>query len=164
LIGRDPHRYYRRHARRSLRSGTFPVMLIGTGEPLGLIAMAAIGKWLFRHRSAFLPFTIAAAAFILAAVIHRHHPHYWIAALAITSIATIILGIPQRIIWAHPAVKFIARIISRAWRAIGIDRPAERAYATTVIAVCGGWLTAAIANGPTVKPLPDIAAISTVVL
>jgi S-DNA-T family DNA segregation ATPase FtsK/SpoIIIE len=162
MLGRDPHRYYRRHARRSLRRGTLPVMLIGTGEPVGLIALAAISKWLFRHRSAFLPFTVTAAAFILAAVIHRHHRHYWIAALAITSITAIILGIPQRIIPAHPSVKFIARIISRAWRTIGIDRPAERAYVTTVIAVCGGWLTAAIADGPTMKPLPSIALIATV--
>jgi DNA segregation ATPase FtsK/SpoIIIE, S-DNA-T family len=165
LIGRDPYyRRGRRYARRALRNGSLPVMLIGTGEPLGLIALAAFSKWLFRHRSAFVPFLITAAAFIIAAVTHRHHPHYWIAALAITAVVTVILGIPHRIIWAHPSMKFAAGLITRAWRACGIDRPAERIYATTVIAVCGGWLTAAIANGPTVKPLPDIAAISTVIL
>ena len=130
----------------------------------GLIALAALGKWIFRHWSAFLPFTITAAAFALAAVTHRHHPHYWIAALAITSIMTIILGMPHRIMWAHPSMKFTAGLISRAWRACGIDRPAERIYATTVIASAGGWLTAAIADGPAMKPLPAIAAISTVIL
>jgi S-DNA-T family DNA segregation ATPase FtsK/SpoIIIE len=168
MIGRDPrYRHYRdsrRHARRSLRRGAVPVMLIGTNEPAGLIALAALGKWLFRHRSAFLPFTVTAAAFIVAAIIHRHHQHWWIAALAITSAGTVILGIPHRIIWAHPAMKFTAGLISRAWKACGIDRPAERIYATTIIAAAGGWLTAAIANGPAMKPLPAIAGIGTVVL
>jgi S-DNA-T family DNA segregation ATPase FtsK/SpoIIIE len=139
-------------------------MLIGTNEPVGLIALAVTGKWLFRHRSAFLPFTITSAAFALAAVIHRHHPHYWIAGLAITSVTTIILGIPHRIIWPHPSMKFTAGLISQAWRACGIDRPAERIYATTVIAAAGGWLTAAIADSPEMKPLPAIAAIGTMVL
>jgi DNA segregation ATPase FtsK/SpoIIIE, S-DNA-T family len=168
LTGRDPYyRHYRdsrRYARRSLRRGAFPVMLIGTSEPVGLIALAALGKWLFRHRSAFLPFTVTAAAFIAAAIIHRHHQHWWIATLAITSIVTVILGIPHRIIRAHPTVKFTAGLISRAWQACGIDRPAERIYATAIIAVCGGWLTAAIADGPAVKPLPAIALIATLVL
>ncbi len=163
---RDPHyRRYRRYASRSLRRGAaFPVMLIGTGEPAGLIMLAAFSKWAFRHRSAFLPLAITAAAFTVATAVHRHHPHYWIATLAFTSVAAVILGMPHRIIWAHPAMKFTAGVISRAWQACGIDRPAERAYATTVIAACGGWLTAAIAYGPTMKPLPAVAAIATVIL
>src|SRR5215472_15748720 len=101
---RDPYsRHYRRYARRSLRrGGAFPVMLIGAGEPAGLIMLAALSKWAFRHRSAFLPFTITAAAFTIAAVVHRHHPHYWITAFAVTSVTTLILGVPHRVIWAHP--------------------------------------------------------------
>ena len=55
MIGRDPYRQYRRYARRSRRRGAFPVMLIGTGEPVGLIAVAALCRWMFRHRSAVAP-------------------------------------------------------------------------------------------------------------
>jgi DNA segregation ATPase FtsK/SpoIIIE, S-DNA-T family len=163
---RDPYsRHDRRHARRALRrGGGFPVMLIGTGEPAGLIMLAALSKWAFRHRSAFLPFIITTTAFIAAALMHRHHPHWWIATLVLTSALTVILGMPRKIIPAYPPVKFTAGLISRAWKACGIDRPAERAYATTVIAATGGWLTAAIASGPAMKPLPAIAAITTIVL
>jgi DNA segregation ATPase FtsK/SpoIIIE, S-DNA-T family len=84
--------------------------------------------------------------------------------LVLTVMTAIVTGVPHRIMRAHPAMKFTAGIISRAWQACGIDRLAERIYATTVITGCGGWLTAAIASGPDVKPLPAIALIATVVL
>lgn len=164
MFTRSPYRQYRRYARRSRRHGGFPVMLIGTGEPLGLIAVTALAKWAYRHRSAFAPFAIAAAEFVIAALLHRHHQHWWVGGLCITAIATLILGIPHQIIWAHPTTKFTAGLIGRAWQACGIDRPVERGYATTVIAVCGSWLTAAIAAGPAAKPLPAIAIAGTVVL
>jgi S-DNA-T family DNA segregation ATPase FtsK/SpoIIIE len=164
MYGRDPYRQYRRHARRAWRRGSAPVLLVGTGEPLGLIAVAALSKWAYRHRSAFAPFTVAAAEFAAAAYTHRHHPHYWIPVLVLTVIIAIFLGVPHRIIWAHPSMKFTAGIIDRAWQACGIDRPAERIYATMVITGCGSWLAAAIGAGPTVKPLPAIALIATVVL
>lgn len=112
MIGCYPHRYYRRYARRAFRHGV-PVMFIGSGEPLGLIAIAAAGKWAYRHRSAFLPFAVTTAVSILAAVAHRHHQRWWIAALAVTAIAVVIPGIPHRIMWAHPSMKFTAGIISR---------------------------------------------------
>ena len=165
MIGyRDPYRRYRRYARRSLRHGGMPLVLIGTGEPLGLIAIAAFSKWAYRHRSAFAPFGIATALFILAAVIHRHHPRYWILIMTITALIAVIAGIPHRVMWAHPSMKFTTGLISRLWKACGIDRTTERIYATAVITVCGGWLSAAAGIGPAVKPLPAIAAISTVVL
>jgi DNA segregation ATPase FtsK/SpoIIIE, S-DNA-T family len=164
MTGRNPHRQYRRHARRSWRHGTFPVMLIGAGEPLGLIAVAALSRWLFRHRSAFAPFGIAVAEFAVAAMLHHDHERSWAAALCSTVITAIILGVPHRFLWAHPSLKVTAGILARAWEACGIDRPAERAYATTVVIAAGGWLTAAVAIGPAVKPLPAIAVISTVVL
>lgn len=164
MLGRNPYRQYRRYARRSWRYGGLPVMLVGAGEPIGLIAIVALGKWAHRHRSTFAPFAITAAEFILGAVLHRHHPHWWIAAMTITAIVTVILGVPHRFMWAHASMKFTAGILTRAWEACGIDRPAERAYATAVMTACGGWLTAAIAHGPAAKPLPTIAAIGTVVL
>ena len=46
----------------------------------------------------------------------------------------------------------------------GIDRAPERIYATVVIVTAGSWLSAAIAAGPTVKPLPAIAVITTMIL
>ena len=50
------------------------------------------------------------------------------------------------------------------WAACGIDRPAERAYAACTVAATGGWLSAAIAAGPLARPLPQVAAIVTMVL
>ncbi len=164
MLGRDPYRQYRRYSRRSWRNGPAPVLLIGAGEPLGLIAPAAVSKWAYRHRSAFAPFLIAAVTVAAAAFTHRHHPQYWIPVLALTLMTAIVTGVPHRMVWAHPSLKLPAGLISRAWRACGIDRPAERLYATTVITACGGWLTAAIAIGPYTKPLPATALTATVLL
>ena len=163
---RDPYRRYRRHARRNWRGrrDPFPVLFIDPGEPLGLIAAAALARWAYRHRSAFLPFAITAAAFIAAALIHPQHRRVWLAAALATAAITILAAIPHRLSWASPAARITAGIITRMWEACGIDRPAERIYAATVIAVTGGWLSAAIALGPAVKPLPAIAGISTVIL
>ena len=87
---RDPYRYYRRSMRRYRRGrySDYPVLLLGTGEPLGWLALAAIGRWAYRHRSAFLPLLIAAAAFIVAAVLHRHHAGAWIAVTVVTTVVT----------------------------------------------------------------------------
>jgi S-DNA-T family DNA segregation ATPase FtsK/SpoIIIE len=139
-------------------------MFMEPGEPAGLIVAAALGRWAYRHRSAFLPFVITGAAVIAADVIRRHHPGAWIAAVTVTAAVTIVAGIPHRILWARPAGRITAGILARAWEACGIDRPAERAYATAVIAVTGGWLSAAIAIGPATKPLPAVAAIATLIL
>jgi S-DNA-T family DNA segregation ATPase FtsK/SpoIIIE len=164
MPGRDPYRQYRRYARRSWRHGAAPVLLIGTGEPLGLIAAAAFGRWVYRHRSAFAPFLVAAAIVAAAAFTHRHHPQYWVPVLVLTVVTAIVAGVPHRIVWAHPSLKLPAGLISRAWNACGIDRPAERAYATIVITAAGGWLAAAIAAGPFTRPLPALAVITTMVL
>ena len=169
MMYRDPYRHsrhYRRQSRRAWRGRRdgYPVMFIGTGEPVSLIAAAALGRWLHRHRSAFAPLAVMLAVFITAGVIHRHHPRYWLAVVAITAVVTILTGIPHRLLWASPAGRFTATGLTRVWEACGIDRPIERIYATAVIAVAGGWLAAAIAIGPSVKPLPAIAVIATVLL
>jgi S-DNA-T family DNA segregation ATPase FtsK/SpoIIIE len=163
---RDPYRRQIRRARRALRHGDDPyrLVILGPDEPLGLIALAAAGRWAYRHRSAFAPFGITLAAFAIAAYTHPHHARYWIPVAGITLLAAILLGIPHRILWARPAGKVAAGFLSRVWVACGIDRGLERAYATAVIAVTGGWLSAAIATGPAVKPLPAIGGIATVVL
>jgi S-DNA-T family DNA segregation ATPase FtsK/SpoIIIE len=165
-MARDPYRRQMRRARRAMRKGENPysVMIVGPDEPFTFIALAAISTWAFRHRSAFAPFIITLAAFITAAITHTHHARWWIPVSCATVLLTILLGIPHRLLWARPAGQFTAGILVRMWEACGIDRAIERAYAGTVIAVAGGWLSAAIAIGPAVKPLPLIALIGSVVL
>jgi hypothetical protein len=38
------------------------VLLLGRDEPFGIIILAAIGRWVYRHRPALAPFGIALAA------------------------------------------------------------------------------------------------------
>jgi len=163
---RDPYRYYRRRARRSWRGrrDAYPIMFLDPGEPAGLIIAAWLGRWAYRHRSAFLPFAIALAAFIAAGAVHRHHAGAWIIALTVSVAATFIAAIPHQHAWTRPAGRIAAGVLARAWEACGIDRPVERVYAASVIAVTGGWLSAAIAFGPAVKPLPATVAIATMIL
>jgi S-DNA-T family DNA segregation ATPase FtsK/SpoIIIE len=167
-MARDPYRRQIRRAHRAMRrrngNDPFQVVILGPDEPLGLIALAAISRWAWRHRTAFIPFGITIAAFIIAAYIHPHHARYWLLVAGITITLTVILGIPHRLIWSRPAGKITAGALARLWDKCGIGRGIERAYATAVIAVAGGWLSAAIAIGPAVKPLPAIAEISTVIL
>lgn len=163
---RDPYRHYRRQMRRGFRGrrDNYPVMFLPPNEPWGLIVAAAIGRWAYRNRSAFLPLDIALAAFVGAVIIRNHHHGRWVAVALITAAVSIVLAIPHRLMWASPAGRIPAGLLARAWEACGIDRPAERAYATAVIAVTGGWLAAAVAIGPATKPLPAIAGIATVIL
>ena len=164
-MARDPYRRQIRRARRAMRNGEnpFQLVILGPDEPLGLIALAAAGRWAYRP-AAFVPFAITSAAFAIAAYTHPHHARYWLLVAGLTVLATVILGMPHRLLWARPAGKITAGALARLWEKCGIDRGIERAYAATVIAVTGGWLAAAIAIGPAVKPLPAIAGIATVLL
>ena len=168
MTRRDPYRQYRRHMRRSYRSqrGRYPVIVpVDYGyQPLGIIALAAIGRRAFRHRSAVAPFWVALAAFIAAGAAHGHHARWWIPVTVITTMTTAVLGFPLPVLRRHPAGRRIARVLSWLWERCGIDRAMERAYAGTVIATGGGWLAAAIASGPTAKPLPLTALMATVIL
>jgi S-DNA-T family DNA segregation ATPase FtsK/SpoIIIE len=146
------------------RRGGYPLIVPYPHEPAAAMAFAALARVLYRHRSAFRPFAVTAAAFILAAIIHRHHPGYWVIAAVVTAAAGGFLGMPHRLIWAQPGRELRAGWITRAWEACGISRPAERAYVTAVAVTAGGWISAAIAIGPLTHPLPGIAAIATVIL
>ncbi len=152
--------------RRAMRNGDdrFQFVILGPDEPIGLIALAALGRWAYRHRSAFAPFGITIAASIIAAFTHPHHARYWLLVAAITFLVTVLLGVPHRLLWARPAGKVTAGALARLWAACGIDRGMERGYVATVVAVTGGWLSAAIAAGPATRPLPMVAGIATVVL
>ncbi len=130
-----------RRARRAMRNGSndpFQLVILGPDEPLGLIALAAAGRWAYRHRTAFAPFGITIAAFAVAAYAHPHHARYWLLVAGITVLVTVVLGIPHRLLWSRPAGKFTQGALARLWEACGIDRGIERGYAATVIAVTGG--------------------------
>jgi S-DNA-T family DNA segregation ATPase FtsK/SpoIIIE len=157
-----------RRARRAMRrrgsNDPFQLVILGPDEPLGLIALEAAGRWAWRHRTAFAPFGISVASFAVAAYTHPHHARYWLLVAGITVVVSVVLGMPHRLLWSRPGGKFTAGVLMRLWEACGIDRGIERAYAATVIAVTGGWLSAAIAAGPFTRPLPAIAGIATVIL
>ena len=167
-MARDPYRRQMRRARRAMRkrgsNDPFQLVILGPDEPLGLIALAAIGRWAYRHRTAFVPFGVTIAAFAIAAYTHPHHARYWLPVMGLTVTVTVVMGIPHRFLWSRPAGKITAGALARLWEACGIDRGIERAYAATVIAVTGGWLAAAIGIGPVTKPLPLVAGTGTVIL
>lgn len=165
---RDPYRRQMRRMRRAMRTGQndnpYTVLILGPDEPLGLIILEIAARWAFRHRSAFAPFGVTLAGFITAATTHPHHAGYWIPVTAVTVTATVVFGFPLPVLRRHPAGRRIAGALYWAWDKCGIDRATERAYAATVIATAGGWLAAAIAIGPTIKPLPITALIATMIL
>jgi hypothetical protein len=73
MFGRNPYRRQMRRARRAWRKGeeAYPILFVGSDEPLGWLALAAAGRWAFRHRSAFAPLIIALAVFVAAAMVHQ---------------------------------------------------------------------------------------------
>jgi S-DNA-T family DNA segregation ATPase FtsK/SpoIIIE len=150
-------RGYRRH-------GGYPVILPAPYEPVAFIALAALARALFRHRSAFWPFATTGAVYLAAAILHRDHPVIWPWLAAVTATTAFILGIPHRLIWPGIPGRMAAGFITRMWEACGISRLAERIYATVTVTVAGGWLCAATVTGPAVKPLPAIAGTATVAL
>ncbi|MGH3797710.1 MAG: FtsK/SpoIIIE domain-containing protein [Pseudonocardiaceae bacterium] len=156
-----------RRARRAWRRDEegYPVMILGPDEPLFLVACAALGRWLFRHRSAFAPFLMMGGVFLVAGLIHRHHPGWWAPLTTLTIVITAALGVPHTIIVRrHPVGRVAAGLLARVWGVCGLDRAIERAYAAILIAVTGGWMAAAIAHGPTMSPLPTLAMVATVIL
>jgi S-DNA-T family DNA segregation ATPase FtsK/SpoIIIE len=166
-MARDPYRRQMRSIRRAMRKNgdnPYGVFIVGPDEPFGLIILSALGRLAFRHRSALAPLWVALAAFIAASAAHGHHAKWWIPVTVATALTTVILAFPLQVMRRHPASRPITRILSWTWQKCGIDRGLERGYTATVIATTGGWLAAAIANGPTVKPLPVVAVVATVIL
>jgi len=81
-----------------------------------------------------------------------------------TMVCTVALSIPHALLRRSGAGHLLAKLLTRLWRVCGIDRAIERAYAAVVIAVGGGWMSGAIAHGPTCSPLPTVATVATVML
>ncbi len=77
MARRDPYRRQMRRARRAMRrrgsKDPFQLVILGPDEPLGLIALEAASRWVYRHRTAFAPLGITGAAFAAAAYAHPHH-------------------------------------------------------------------------------------------
>jgi S-DNA-T family DNA segregation ATPase FtsK/SpoIIIE len=165
-MARDPYRRHVRRMRQQMRKDGNPygVVIVGPEEPFAFVVISAITRWLFRHRSAFAPFWLTLGAFIAASVAHRHHSGWWVPVMLATIAATALLGFPLPALHRERAGRIIARILARAWDMCGIGRAIERAYAAAVIATLGGWLSAAIANGPLARPLPATAVIATIIL
>jgi DNA segregation ATPase FtsK/SpoIIIE, S-DNA-T family len=165
-MSRAPYRRYRRDIRRAGRHirGGYPILIPAPYQPVAAIAFAAMARLAYRHRSAFWPFAITGALFVVAAIVHSHHPLWWIVSAVITATAGLVAVLPHRLAWSDRESMPAAGIITRMWEACGIDRAPERIYATVVIVASGIWLTVAIAAGPATKPLPTVAAIGTVLL
>ncbi len=162
----NPYRRYRRQMRRAFRGrhGGYPVMFPIPYESLSLVALAAFSRWAYRNRSAFGPFAITAALFVTATNLHHHHPGATAIVATVTGLVITVMAFPRRLPDWWPGGGKLARLLARLWDKCGIGRTIERAYAGTVIATAGGWLAAAIATGPTMKPLPTVAATATIVL
>jgi S-DNA-T family DNA segregation ATPase FtsK/SpoIIIE len=138
--------------------------VIHNGDPLPDLVVVVIARWAWRCRSAFYPLWVALAAFIAAGAAHGHHARWWVPVAAVTAVTTVVLAFPLKVMRRHPAGRKIASALSSLWEKCGIDRAMERGYTAAVIATTGGWLAAAIADGPTAKPLPVAALIATVIL
>jgi hypothetical protein len=103
-MARDPYRRHTRRIQRAMRKNggsPYGVLIVGPDEPFGLIILAALGRWAFRHRSAFYPFWVALAAFIAAGAAHGHHARWWIPVTVITAVTTVILAFPLSVMRRH---------------------------------------------------------------
>jgi DNA segregation ATPase FtsK/SpoIIIE, S-DNA-T family len=163
---RDPYRRQIRRMRRAWRKGenAYPILILGNGEPFLFYLLRVAALWCYRHRSAFAPFRVTALAFIAALVLHGPYGVWGMPVTTITAVTVTVLGFPHTVLRRYRSGQFISDALARLWEEFGIDRGIERAYAATVIAATGGWLSAAIVLGPITMPLPVIAGISCVLL
>ena len=119
-MARDRYRRQVRRARRAMRkvNDPFQLVILGPDEPLGLIALAAISRWAYRHRTAFVPFGITIAAFAIAAYTHPHHARYWQLVAGITVTIAVVMGMPHRFLWSGGG-KVTAGALARLWKHAG---------------------------------------------
>ena len=129
--------YGRRHRRWTKRHAE-PLMIVAdTGSATEVLA--ALGRLLFRYRSALAPFTTALTLAAAALVLHVSHRAWWPLILG----ATVVMVLTA----AATGAPFHA------------DRVSERVYAATATGAAGGWLVAATALGPWRSPLPTLLAL-----
>jgi S-DNA-T family DNA segregation ATPase FtsK/SpoIIIE len=138
-------RHYRRTRRRfGIRRDPAPVLLVTEDERGAVLILAA--RLLWRYRSELAPVWTALALAAIGAWAHQRRPG---AALLLAALTVALTALSAR----PPAA------LARRWAPL--SRPAESAYTAGTVAVAGGWLSAAVAWGPTTHPLPTLALIGT---
>ena len=120
------------------------MMMFSQGDQLSDTTAAAIGRLVWRYRSELAPIALAILTVAVAVTLHRAHRGAW-PWLAVGTVMSLLIE-------AIPAPTWLRK----AWSIL--DRPAERAYASAVTVMTGGWLTAATALGPARPPMPVLAA------
>jgi DNA segregation ATPase FtsK/SpoIIIE, S-DNA-T family len=139
------HRY--RHARRrfGIRRTPSPVLLITEDERGAVLVL--VGRLLWRYRSELAPLWTVVTLALIATWTHHRNPD---AALPIAGLTLALTALT-----ANPP-----SVLSGRWAPLG--RCTERVYAATVVMLAGGWLAAAVAVGPSTRPLPTLALLGTV--
>ncbi|WP_326598549.1 FtsK/SpoIIIE domain-containing protein [Streptomyces sp. NBC_01803] len=130
-------------------------MLVNS-EPVFVAMLGILSRFVWRHRSALAPVSLAGIAFLASAVAHVRYPHAWVSLIVATVVIGVALGIPHTVLKRSPAGVRVATVLARTWSACGMDRPTERAYGAVVVVVVGGWSALAISMGPYTRPLPAV--------
>jgi hypothetical protein len=135
----------RRQARKIRRTGMQPMLMVNaSGEQLPEAAGILLARWAWRYRSELAPLWCMAALMGAGLWAHAAIAHWWVCILAGFSVAA----------WATVAVG----------RKMGLPALAERIYAATVAFSAGGWLAAATRLSPFTSPLPQVLAITALIL
>jgi S-DNA-T family DNA segregation ATPase FtsK/SpoIIIE len=129
------YRQMRRQARLARRSGLQPMMVINTGDALPKTVGVALLRGAWRYRSELAPLAVTAGLAAAAWWLHATRPHWW-------GLTAVLAGVAA---WA-------VALFGARWR---FPTLIERVYAAATIYVAGVWLSAAIAVGPFVRPLPQ---------
>ena len=138
------YRQMRRQARLARRSGLQPMMVINTGEAFPETVGVVLLRGAWRYRSELAPVGVAAGLVAAAWWLHDARPHWW----GLTAVAA---GVAA---WA-------VALFGARWR---FPTLLERVYAAVTIYVGGVWVSAAIAVGPFVRPLPQAGVIAALIL
>ncbi|GES23032.1 hypothetical protein Aple_059310 [Acrocarpospora pleiomorpha] len=132
----------RRNARQVRRYGAEPIVLLSDDLDLAPLVITAIARALWRYRSELAPFLTTASMVGTAVLLHDSAADHWPAVLSVTAAA---VG---------------AVVVLRRWLDL---RLIEAVYAAAVLALVGGWTSAATVIGPFTPPLPMALAVGGVV-
>ncbi|MFG1997791.1 cell division protein FtsK [Spirillospora sp. NPDC048911] len=129
-------RQMRRHARKMRRYGLQPMIVMNHNDQLPDVAVALIGRALWRYRSELAPIYLAATLACGGTVLHLTNPHWWVYLLV--------------------AATLTAWLLAMFGERAGLTLRAERFYAAAVAMSAGGWLSAVTALGITFRPLVSL--------
>jgi DNA segregation ATPase FtsK/SpoIIIE, S-DNA-T family len=102
-------------------------------EPEGYRLRSPLPRLAWRYRSELAPLTLALVLLAAGVVLHWRWPGWWQVVAAVGVAAGLVVG--------------------DLGHRLGLDRPVERGYASTVTAAGGLWLAAATRYGPLRRPL-----------